>query len=1104
MSRRIASLTVALLLCALGSVVPSVAAADPAPAWALTLTPMPAAFAPGSTGEYLVSATNVGAAPSTAETALLEVTLPVGIKPLALAAADNSDPASAEPDCEVSGQRFFCETTETVRPGYALQALFSVEVSLPAGQEFEAHASVFGGGANSLETTVLTPVQSKPLPFGFLPGASAQLTEDDGSPTTLAGAHPYQQTMHFGFPTESISGALTGSGHPRDVAIELPRGLIGNPAASPVLCTEAELISELTPGCPRASQIGDVDVTSLLGEGGGKGGGTVLTASLYNMVPPAGSAAAIAFNVAEVGIFVHFLGTVRSDGDYGIEAYTRDLLALTIHPIFGAQTQLWGDPSAAAHDGIRGNCRRVAGSCPVDPWPTAFLTTPGDCPGEAPLYEAFADSWEEPSPPSEERQTEFEGTDLQGNPTPMEDCGSLEFEPAIEAHPTTNLTDSPSGLDVHVHLPQHTDLDTPASAALKDAVLTFPAGMTVNASQASGLDACSKGQIGFKEEEGETFFSRGPQSCPAASKLGTIEVSSPLLVQRNAEHEVLTDPESGEALPEPLHGSIYLARPFANPFGTLVATYLVVEDEKTGIVAKLAGEGHLDPQSGQITVRFLENPELPLEDIKAHLFGGSRGALLTPPTCGQHTTEAEFTPWSAPEGLPQHRVSSFQLTAAAGDRPCPAGEAGMPNAPTLRAGVNTPTAGKYSPLVFKVSREDGSQRMAKIDATLPIGLSAKLSGVAQCSEAGIASAHSREAPNQGAVEQANPSCPAGSEIGTITAAAGGGPTPYYTTGHAYLAGPYKDAPLSIVAIAPAIAGPFDLGTVVVRSALFLDPETAQGRIVSDPLPQILDGVPIDVRSVAVNTSRPEFTLNPTSCAEKSFGGQITSTLGQIAPLFARFQVGSCSSLPFKPKFAARLFGPIHRGGHPRLRAILTAKPGEANIGSLSFTLPRSEFIDQAHFRTICTRVQFKANQCPAGSVYGHVTAISPLVDYPLEGPVYLRSSSHQLPDAVASLHGPPSQPIALEGVARVDSVKGRLRARVETFPDAPISKVVIVMQGGKKGLFQNSTNICKGTRRVAVSFKGQNGKTQDISPVLKPQCGKSSGKKGKAGGHHRR
>jgi hypothetical protein len=1111
MSRRLTSLLAALSLCALAALGPALAAAAPTakPAWALTLTPTPGAFPPGAPSEYLVSATNIGALQSSGET-VIEVTLPPTVTPLKAIASANSDPGSSKekPDCKITTQGLLCKTTATVHPGFSLLAVFSLEVPPGlAGEEIEAKASISGGAANPLQTSVLTPVQSEPLPFGFLPGSTAHLSEEDGSADLLAGSHPYQATIRFGFPTESIAGQLTGAGHPRDIALDLPRGLIGNPAASPVLCTEAELTSQLTPGCPDASQIGVVDLTTLLGEGGGKGGGTVFASKLYDMVPPPGAPAEVAFDAAEAGIFIHFLGAVRSDSNYAIETYTHDLLALTIHPIFGAQTQLWGAPLASAHEFIRGNCRRVGGTCPIkDPPPieTAFLTAPGDCPGQAPLYEAFADSWEEPG---QVRQTEFEGTDLEGHLTPTEDCEALEFEPSFQSRPTTNLTDSPSGLDFKLHLPQRTELKAPAKAALKDAVVTFPAGMAANPSQASGLEACSETQIGFEGKAGETSFSRAPQSCPDAAKLGTVEVSSPVLVRRDEKHEVEVDPQSGKALPEALHGAIYLAQPFANPFGTLVATYLVVEDEKTGIIAKLGGEGQLDPQSGQITVSFRENPELPIEDIEVKLFGGSRGALVTPPTCGDHTTNAEFTPWSAPEGESEFPTNAFQLSAAPGGGPCPAGEAAMPNAPALRAGTLTPAAGKYSPLFFKLSREDGSQRMARIDATLPTGLSAKLAGVGECSEAAIARAHSREAPNQGALEQADPSCPAASEIGTINVAAGPGPTPYHTTGHAYLAGPYKGAPLSVLAIAPAVAGPFDLGAVVVRSALYLDPETAQGHIVSDPLPQILDGVPVDVRSVSVNVERPQFTLNPTSCAQKSFNGHVTSALGQAAPISERFQVGGCSSLPYKPKLNAKLFGPTHRGGHPRLRTVFTARSGDANTARISFALPHSEFIDQAHFRTICTRVQFAAEQCPAGAVYGHVKATSPLLDYALEGPIYLRSSSHKLPDVVAVLKGPPSQPIEVDLDGRVDAVNGGIRTTFETVPDAPVGKAIVTLQGGKKGLFVNSTNICKGTHRATLKLDAQNGKVADSRPKLVAQCkkgrkGKRGGKGKGGGGHH--
>jgi hypothetical protein len=297
----------------------------------------------------------------------------------------------------------------------------------------------------------------------------------------------------------------------------------------------------------------------------------------------------------------------------------------------------------------------------------------------------------------------------------------------------------------------------------------------------------------------------------------------------------------------------------------------------------------------------------------------------------------------------------------------------------------------------------------------------------------------------------------------------------------------------VVSIAPAVAGPFDLGAVVIQSALYLDPTTAQARIVSDPLPAILQGVPVDLRSVAVRANRPDFSLNPTSCAEKSFGGQVLSTLGSPAPLFERFQVGGCSSLPFRPKMKVNLYGPAHRGAHPRLKSVFTAGPGEANTAKVSFTLPRSEFIDQGHFRTICTRVQFAVAQCPAGSVYGHVIAYTPLLDYPLEGAAYLRSSNHKLPDLVIALRGPASQPIAIDAVGRVDSVRGGLRVRFEEVPDAPLSRLVVSTQGAKKGLFQNSTNICRGTHRATLKLDAQSGKVSDSQPKLVAQCGKGKG-----------
>jgi hypothetical protein len=1089
-TRKIALMATALCLAA-AAFAPQGAAAAEAPAWSLTATPLPANFVPGGFSQFVVVATNVGSVPTTTEEATVKVALPAGWKILSQDVFARG--ATTQPSCEAAGQVVTCKTNEPRNPGFLIQVKIGIEVPEGAAEEtLSADSVVSGGGAGEVGVTTPITVAKNPLPFEFLPGFTAPVTDEDGQAATLAGSHPFQLTTSFGFPTEVAGSELTNDGHPRDIYVDLPRGLIGAPAASPLLCTEVELT---TKSCPEPSQIGIADITTLSGNATLAG---VETSNLYNMVPPPGSAAELATDVAGIGIFVHILGGVRTDRDYRIEAATHDVIAFGQQPIFNIQAQIWGTPTAKAHDEARGECNNTGGSCPSKlEGKVPFLTMPGECPGAPSLFEVFADTWENPG---QLHRTAYESADLAGEPVTTEHCNELGFEPTIESRPTATITDSPAGLRFSLHQDQE-DVEGRAPAALKDAVVRFPAGLAINPSQAGGLGACTEAQIGFLEDQGgDLHFSGAPQSCPDSAKIGTVEAATPLLVERNEAHEV--EEKEGKPVLQTLHGSLYVAKPFANPLGKLIAVYLVVEDEKTGIVAKLAGEGELDPQTGQVTTRFRESPEAPIEDIKVSVFGGDRATFTTPPTCGEFATEAQLTPWSAPEGPEAFQSDSFKTTQAPGGRPCPATEAQLPNTPAFAAGTLAPAAAKYSPLVIKLSREDGTQRFGSFETSLPAGLSAKLAGVATCSAQDIAKARSREAPNQGAAEQADPSCPAASLIGVANAAAGSGPTPYNTQGRVYLAGPYKGAPLSAVTIAPAIAGPFDLGTVVIQSALYVDPETARVRVLTDPLPRILDGIPLDLRSASVRIERQGFSLNPTSCDEKSFTGSLTSTLGQVVPLARRFQVGGCNSLPYKPKLTTKLFGPIHRGGHPRLRSVFTAKPGEANTARISFALPKSEFIDQAHFRTICTRVQFAANQCPAGSVYGHIKATSPLVDYALEGPLYLRSSSHKLPDLVAVLRGPASQPIEVDLDGRVDSVNGGIRTTFEAVPDQPVSKAIVTLQGGKKGLFQNSTNICKGTHRATLKLDGQNGKVHDSRPPVEAQCAKGAKKpkKGKGGG----
>jgi hypothetical protein len=1108
MRRRIAVPIVLAL--ALAAFAPAGASAAAAPAWQLTVTPMPANFTPGGEGEYLLLATNVGAEATSGEITL-KTALPAPLEFLSARASTSETPGTEAPECPDGPGVVVvtCTTTEAVPPGRWLAVQVKVKVPLFAEEEVvSAQASVEGGGAQTRTALSPTRIGPNPLHFGFLPGFEAPINEEDGTAATQAGGHPYQLTVALGFPTEEPGAGLTNAGHPRDVYAELPRGLLGDPAATPVLCTEAELTSEGKPDCPPESQVGLFDLTTL------SAGTGIITSQLYNMVPPPGAAASLATNAGGVGIFIHLLAGVRSDKDYGVQSASHDLLALGSNPIFGVQVQVWGDPSSPAHDRVRGVCMFSGDPCPAtEEHPAAFLTMPTGCPAQPPAFGIHADSWEEPAPEFEEATASYEGSEVNG-------CEALEFEPKLSAQPSTDLADSPAGLDVDLHQPQDTDKERLSTAALKDATVALAPGLVANPSQADGLAACSEQQIGYlaEDEEAGIHFSKSPQSCPEAAKLGTMEVTTPLLAEyKNEGTELETDPETGEAIPRPVpapgegNGAVYLAEPFHNPFGSLLAIYLVVEDPRSGTVAKLAGKVEPDPKTGQLTTVFEENPELPLEDVRLHLFGGARSSLTTPLTCGAHTTTSTLTPWSSPEGADAHPESSFQTTAEPGGGSCPGSEGAAANTPALSAGTISPQAGAYSPFVLKLGRNDGSQRLSGLDTTLPPGLTGKLAGITECSDAQLAQAKAREHPNMGQEEKEHPSCPSSSEVGQVTVAAGSGPTPFHTQGHAYLAGPYKGAPLSLAVIVPAVAGPFDLGAVLTRVALHLDPATAQIHAVSDPFPQILDGIPLDLRQVSLTMGRPDFTLNPTSCDPMSLTGSATSSLGSVAALSNHFQVGGCSSLKFKPHMTLKLKGGTRRTAHPKLIATVYSQgAGVANLSRVQVKLPASAFLDQAHIRTICTRVQFAAGQgngaeCPKGSIYGEAQVKTPLFDYTLPGKVLLRSSNHKLPDLVIALQGPVNQPIAVELDGKTDSIHGALRNTFEAVPDQPFDQARVVLFGGKRGLVVNSRNLCSQSKRASranVRMLAQSGKVRQLHPLVRNSC-KRHRKGRKRHGHHR-
>jgi hypothetical protein len=879
-----------------------------------------------------------------------------------------------------------------------------------------------------------------------------ELRTESGSAVAQAGSRPFAATAEIRLATVDVGGEMRPDGSVKDFVVDLPPGIVGDFTQLP-RCSTAEILGMVgeTAGvdeCPIDSQVGVLKVYL----GGDES--EPLYSPIYNMEPPLGTPADFAAPVAQA-LVVRLTPSVRTGSDYGLRVSSLDTSSLL--PIFGTDAEFWGVPSDASHDRDRYPCLHPTegpsgNKCPVTFPRFPLLTMPTSCTGPLEMT-LSADSWQDIGAFKEASVLTH---DSAGDPYGLHGCALLGFAPSLVARPDTKAADSPSGFHFNLHVPQNDNPDGNATAHLRDVEVALPKGLTVNPSSATGLAGCTSVQIELA----------GPDAanCPNASKIGTVSVSTPLIE-------------------DSLEGAMYVAEPFDNPFGSLIALYISVDDPRTGVVVKLAGEVMLGP-GGQITTVFEQNPQLPFEDLDVDLFGGPRASLRTPTLCGSYTTRYALTPWSAPAAPVAKGADAFQVTSGPNGSPCAHSEGQKPNSPSFAAGTAFPLAASHSPFVLDLSREDGSKELSGIEATLPPGLAAKFAGVPYCSEATLAAAESKT----GKAEQASPSCPAASRVGEVTVGAGAGPQPYRTKGAAYLSGPYKGAPLSISVITPAVAGPFDLGVVVVRTAIHVDPTTAQGRAVSDPIPTELEGIPLDVRSVELALDRPEFTLNPTNCEPMAIGGSILAQ-GASVGVSSPFQVGGCRNLDFKPRMTMRLLGGSKRGDFPKFRTVLVPRPGDANIAAASVRLPGSAFLEQGHIRTICTRVQFKASTCPKGSIYGQAVAHTPLLDNPVSGPVYLRSSDNKLPDLVFALRGQ----IAIDAVARIDSVKGAIRATLDVVPDAPVSKFVLNMQGGEKGLIVNSRNLCEGTAKATAKFVAHSGHRVTLRPLVKPQCGKGSG-----------
>ena len=853
----------------------------------------------------------------------------------------------------------------------------------------------------------------------------------------------------------------------------------------------------LTNECPDAAAIGVSSVTFIEHFLAGLVREAV---PVFNLPPGPGEPAR--FGLMLYGDPVVIDTAVDPEDEYRIVAEVHNISQVV--QFLASTTTLWGNPGSPAHDASRGwvcafhgetgagvEGGGVPGECkrPADLDRTPLLRLPVTC--SAPLrYDVGFEPWNV-AVGSLISRSFFQSP-------PLRACNQVPFDPSLSGSPTSKLASAPSGLDLGIQMPG-AGLTNPKEGAIseaqfKRAEVTFPRGVTINPSAAEGLAVCSEAAF-----ERERYDSRPGEGCPEASKIGSVQIKTPLLE-------------------ESVNGAVYQARPYENKTHSMLGLYLVARVPDRGILVKQPIEVRPDPDTGQIVSIASDVPQVPFSSFDFHFREGGRSPLITPPGCGTFNTVAKFTPWSAADpdnpdpAEVVERQASFTVERGVTGGACPSGQA--PFNPGFEAGTLNNQAGSYSPFLMHLTRQDGEQDMGKFSFTLPPGVVGKLAGIPYCPEAGIARAKARQGAHGGEEEKNDPSCPAGSQIGTTVGGAGVGNQLTYVKGSLYLAGPWHGDPLSVVAITPAVAGPFDAGTVVVREALRLNPVTARAEVdgaASDPIPHILKGIPLNLRDLRVSADRPDFTLNATSCepfaAESTIWGDGTALeplASHPAELASRYQAAGCASLGFKPRLGLRLKGGTRRGAFPALRAVyVPGKQNQANLSRLALTFPDSEFIEQGHFRTICTRVQFAAgagfgSQCPKGSVYGHVKVFTPLLDEPLTGPVYLRSSNHNLPDAVLALHGL----VDIEVATRIDSVHGRLRAIVSDVPDAPVSRAVVNMQGGQKGLFVNSRNLCVKAKRnrARVNAKGQNGRGSLRKPLMRAQCGRRKAHKR----HHRR
>jgi hypothetical protein len=1017
-------------------------ATAPTPHWAVISEPAPTEFHAGDPSDfYEVVAVNDGAASTTGPITITD-TLPEGVTVnakgvnAAVVVNEVSTPIE-ESECESTTKAevvtVTCTTSLVVTPGNTVTLNVNVQVPGEASGTLDNSALISGGGAQEAAATSATPIAAEgapPVPFGA--ALITDMTSKSGL-ETQAGAHPYEFSTLLAFNSASIIEEKCNFGHtptcaglntqPKDLEVALPPGLVGNPTAVPY-CTQAEFEQPTFYGCPASTQVGGAYLSFY------NGGTLTQYAPVYNIEPPPGQPGELGFSVStvgHVGMFFH----LRSDGDYGVTTTISNINQ--VDPVRLAVLSLWGNPSDSSHDAMRlsiyGQCGNGEGGCASGvPSPKPFLRMPTSCSAGSLSIPAFGDSWQKQaiSPPfAELTKGQISGT---------EGCDLLRFEPSIMVATTTHQAGAPAGYEVDVHIAQNEELEGLATPDVRDTEVTLPEGTVLSPSAANGLVSCSDEQFGLKV--------RANGNCPSASKIGTVKVTTPLLGQ-------------------PLTGNAYVGAPECSPCspeqaqsGGMVRVF--VEAEGSGVIVKQAGRTKIDQSTGQLTTVFTEMPQDPVDDIELSLEQGPSAPLVNPSSCGSAITTASLTPWSS---LSATGVSSPPVPIE--------GCAPQGFAPSFIAGrTSSAKAGAFTGFAVSLSRRDGEQDLGSVSVTTPPGLLGVLKNVEQCPEAQATAG----------------TCSAASAIGSASVTLGAGSTPLTIGGaNVYLTGPYAGKPFGLSIVTPAHAGPFVLsgntgsGTEVVRASIAIDPHTSALTIASDPLPQALDGVPLSIRAITVDVTREGFMFSPTNCNPMAVSGTVTSTNGTVASVGHPFQTVDCATLAFKPKFTASTQGKTSKKNGASLRVKVTSGHGQANIGKVKVTLPLQLPSRLATLQKACVDSVFEANpaSCPAASVVGQATAVTPVLKSVLTGPAYLVShAGRAFPDLQIVLQG---EGITLVLTGNTDIKKGITTSTFKAIPDAPVTSFDLALPEGPHSVLAAFGNMCTSRLTMPTVITGQNG-----------------------------